>query len=319
MMLERARQILGMEAEAILAMGRRLDEGFERAVELLFSCRGRVVVTGIGKSGMIGRKIAATLASTGAPAFFLHPAEGSHGDLGMVTRQDVVMVLSNSGETWEVLTLLPVFRRLGVPLISLTGNLDSTLARTSDVVLDIAVEREACPMGLAPTSSTTAALAMGDALAVCLLEKRDFGPEQFAFFHPGGSLGRKLLVRVADRMHTGTRIPQVGARDAVRDVLFEMTAKRFGMTGVVDEAGHLIGVITDGDLRRLLERDRDPLNRVAEEIMTRDPKVITADALAVEATRMMENLKITSLFVLNEDRMPQGVIHLHDLLEAGLM
>ncbi|GAB0056289.1 Arabinose 5-phosphate isomerase KdsD [Candidatus Magnetaquicoccaceae bacterium FCR-1] len=319
MMLERAREVLGIEAEAILAMGNRLDAGFERAVETLHACRGRIVVTGIGKSGMIGRKIAATLASTGAPAFFLHPAEGSHGDLGMVTRQDVVMILSNSGETGEVLALLPVFRRLGVPLIALVGKPESTLARMSDVALDIGVEREACPMGLAPTSSTTAALAMGDALAVCLLEKRDFGPEQFAFLHPGGSLGRRLLVRVADQMHTGVRIPQVSEQVSVRDALIEMTAKRFGMTGVVDERGRLTGVITDGDLRRLMERDADPLNRVTGEIMTRDPKVIAAEALAVEATRLMERLKITSLFVLSEEQVPVGVIHLHDLLEAGLM
>lgn len=318
-MLERAREVLGIEAEAILAMGNRLDAGFERAVETLHACRGRIVVTGIGKSGMIGRKIAATLASTGAPAFFLHPAEGSHGDLGMVTRQDVVMILSNSGETGEVLALLPVFRRLGVPLIALVGKPESTLARMSDVALDIGVEREACPMGLAPTSSTTAALAMGDALAVCLLEKRDFGPEQFAFLHPGGSLGRRLLVRVADQMHTGVRIPQVSEQVSVRDALIEMTAKRFGMTGVVDERGRLTGVITDGDLRRLMERDADPLNRVTGEIMTRDPKVIAAEALAVEATRLMERLKITSLFVLSEEQVPVGVIHLHDLLEAGLM
>ncbi|MBF0339517.1 MAG: KpsF/GutQ family sugar-phosphate isomerase [Magnetococcales bacterium] len=318
-MLERARGVLGMEAEAILAMAERLDEGFVRAVELMFACRGRVVVSGIGKSGMIGRKIAATLASTGAPALFLHPAEGSHGDLGMVTRQDVVMLLSNSGETWEVLALLPVFKRLGVPLIALTGRLDSTLGRSSDVALDIGVAREACPMGLAPTSSTTAALAMGDALAVCLLEKREFGPEQFAFLHPGGSLGRRLLVRVADRMHTGARIPRVRESDPVQNALFEMTAKRFGMTGVVDAEGRLTGVITDGDLRRLLEREKDPLNRLAGEIMTRHPKVIAADALAAEAVRVMETLKITSLLVVSGEQIPTGVIHLHDLLEAGLL
>ncbi|MBF0627088.1 MAG: KpsF/GutQ family sugar-phosphate isomerase [Magnetococcales bacterium] len=317
-MLERARQVLGMEAEAILAMAARLDERFGQAVELLLACRGRVVVTGIGKSGMIGRKIAATLASTGAPALFLHPAEGSHGDLGMVTRQDVVLLLSNSGETGEVLGLLPVFKRLGVPLIALTGRMESTLARMSDVALDIGVEREACPMGLAPTSSTTAALAMGDALAVCLLEKRQFGPEQFALLHPGGSLGRKLLVRVADRMHTGARIPLVRKEETVRSALFEMTAKRFGMTGVADETGRLVGIITDGDLRRLLERDPDPLNRLAGAIMTLNPKVIAAEALAAEATRIMEQAKITALFVVTPEQRPLGVIHLHDLLEAGL-
>ncbi|MBF0214292.1 MAG: KpsF/GutQ family sugar-phosphate isomerase [Magnetococcales bacterium] len=318
-MLERARAVLELEAEAILAMAGRLDARFGQAVELLYHCRGRVVVTGMGKSGMIGRKMAATLASTGAPAFFLHPAEGSHGDLGMVTGQDVVILLSNSGETGEVLGLLPVFKRLGVKLIALTGRIDSTLARMSDVCLDIGVAREACPMGLAPTSSTTAALAMGDALAVCLLEKRNFGPEQFAFLHPGGSLGRKLLVRVADRMHTGSRIPLVREGDAMRNALFEMTAKRFGMTGVVDDDGHLTGVITDGDLRRLLEREVDPLRRVAREIMTPHPKVIGAEALAAEAARLMETAKITGLFVVGETNEPVGVIHLHDLLEAGLM
>ncbi|MBF0191102.1 MAG: KpsF/GutQ family sugar-phosphate isomerase [Magnetococcales bacterium] len=318
-MLERARQVLGLEAEAILAMAARLDQRFPEAVERLHACRGRVVVSGIGKSGMIGRKIAATLASTGAPALFLHPAEGSHGDLGMVTRADVVVLISNSGETWEVLGLLPVFKRLGVPLIAMTGRMDSTLARMSDVVLDIGVSREACPMGLAPTSSTTAALAMGDALAVCLLEKRHFSPEQFAFLHPGGSLGRRLLVRVSDRMHTGAKIPCVKEADTVRDALFEMTAKRLGMTGVLDEAGRLTGVITDGDLRRLLEREEDLLKRVAGEVMTRNPKVIAGDALAAEAARVMETAKITGLFVVTPERIPEGVIHLHDLLEAGLM
>ncbi|MBF0614575.1 MAG: KpsF/GutQ family sugar-phosphate isomerase [Magnetococcales bacterium] len=319
LMLERARRVLAMEAEAIMAMANRLDGRFEQAVTLLFACRGRIVVTGIGKSGMIGRKIAATLASTGAPAFFLHPAEGSHGDLGMVTCQDVILLLSNSGETGEVLGLLPVFKRLGVPMIALTGRLDSTLGRMSDVVLDIRVEREACPMDLAPTSSTTAALAMGDALAVCLLEKRQFGPEQFALLHPGGSLGRKLLVRVADRMHTGERIPCVSEEDSVRQALFEMTAKRFGMTGVLDDRGRLSGVLTDGDLRRLLEQDANPLERRVGEVMTRAPKVIAADALAAEAARIMERSKITGLFVVSLERTPIGVIHLHDLLEAGLM
>ncbi|MEO5331865.1 MAG: KpsF/GutQ family sugar-phosphate isomerase [Magnetococcus sp. YQC-5] len=318
-MLDRARTILRLEAEAILAMANRLDASFPKAVNLLYECTGRVVVTGIGKSGMIGRKIAATLASVGAPAFFLHPAEGSHGDLGMVTRQDVVMLLSNSGETGEVIALLPVFKRLGVLLLALTGRKESTLARMSDVVLDIAVEREACPMGLAPTCSTTAALAMGDALAVSLLEKRNFGPEQFAFLHPGGSLGKKLLIRVSDRMHTGERIPCVGEASPVRDALFEMTAKRFGMTGVVNETGRLTGIITDGDLRRRLEQDKDLLTRLAGEIMTHAPKTIGAAALAVEAVRKMEEAKITSLFVVAEDMKPKGVIHLHDLLEAGLM
>ncbi|MEO5363351.1 MAG: KpsF/GutQ family sugar-phosphate isomerase [Magnetococcus sp. DMHC-8] len=324
-MLERAKQTLLLEADAIRAMAERLDERLVQAVELLENCQGRVVVTGMGKSGIVGMKIAATLASTGTPAFFLHPAEGSHGDVGMVTRRDVVMAISNSGETAELITLLPTLTFLGVPIIGLVGRLQSTLARISTVALDVTVEREACPLGLAPTCSTTAALAMGDALAVALLEKRQLSPEQFALFHPGGALGRKLLLRAVDLMHTGSKIPLVSSDDTMRKAVLEMTAKRLGITGVTDATGGLAGIITDGDLRRWLERGilapnaPDMLSRTAGEVMTGNPKTIVATALAVEALRIMEENKITCLFVGDSGQPPVGVIHLHDILGAGLL
>lgn len=322
-MLEQAQKTLRMEAQAIERLADRLDVTFEDSIKLMASCKGRIVVTGMGKSGLVGQKIAATLSSTGTPAFFLHPAEGSHGDLGMVTPRDVVITISNSGETQEVIALLPVFKRMGVPMIAMVGGANSTLAKMSDVFLDVSVEKEACPLGLAPTCSTTAALAMGDALAVTLLEQRGFSPEQFAFFHPGGSLGKKLLLRVADRMHSGEHIPMVKESDLVRDAMLEMTAKRFGMTGVANSDGKLVGILTDGDLRRNLERESDLLNMQISEIMTKNPATISEEALAVEAVKKMEELKITSLFVLggsqDADQELVGVIHLHDLLQAGLM
>ncbi|MBF0154758.1 MAG: KpsF/GutQ family sugar-phosphate isomerase [Magnetococcales bacterium] len=318
-MLDQARQTLRLEAEEILAAAQRLDERFVRSVEILDACEGRVVVTGMGKSGLIGKKIAATLASTGTPAFFLHPAEGRHGDVGMLTNRDVLLALSNSGDTWEVVALLPVIKRLGIPLLALVGRVDSTLARESSLFLDVSVRREACPLNLAPTSSTTVALAMGDALAVALLRKRGFGPEQFAERHPGGALGKRLLLRVTDLMHQGERIPLANADATVRDALFEMTSKRFGMTGVCDATGGLCGVITDGDIRRWLERDEQLLQRRAGEIMTPHPKSIGSEALAAEAVKIMEEKKITSLFVRDGSGSLVGVIHLHDLLQAGLM
>ncbi|MBF0147409.1 MAG: KpsF/GutQ family sugar-phosphate isomerase [Magnetococcales bacterium] len=328
-MLDTARRTLSLEARAIDTMAARLDERFVRAVELLHDCRGRVVVTGMGKSGLIGQKIAATLSSTGTPSFYLHPAEGSHGDLGMLTRQDCIIALSNSGETVELIAIMPVIKRLGITLIGLLGRMDSTLARMSDLVLDVSVEREACPLGLAPTSSTTAALAMGDALAVSLLEKRGFNAEQFALFHPGGNLGKRLLLTVKDLMHTGSRIPLVAEHENGREAILEMTEKRFGMTGVINSKRQLVGIITDGDLRRHLERGNALLTQQAGELMTPQPKTIAPDALAVEALRKMEEKKITSLFVRPErdHRNPDpidcdtvvGVIHLHDLLQAGLM
>ena len=317
-LLVQAKSALRLEAQAILEMAERLDEQFCRAIGMILDCRGRVIVTGMGKSGLIGRKIAATLSSTGTPAFFLHPAEGSHGDIGMIAKQDLMVVLSNSGETCEVVAILPVVKRLGIPLIAILGRCDSTLARLSDVILDVSVAREACPMGLAPTCSTTAALAMGDALAVVLLERRHFKPEQFAMLHPGGTIGRRLLLRVADVMHVGQAIPVVQANDSVRKALMEMTSKRLGMTGVLDEQGLLIGIVTDGDLRRYLERDDHLLSRMVLEIMTTHPKKITQEALAVEALHRMEESKITTLFVVDPIGKLTGVIHLHDLLSAGL-
>lgn len=321
-MLDGARRTLDLEARAIDAVASRLDERYIQAVDLIHACRGRVVVTGMGKSGLIGQKIAATLSSTGTPSFFLHPADGSHGDLGMLTRQDCAIVLSNSGETAEVVAIIPVIKRLGLPLIGLLGRMDSTLARVSDVVLDVSVSQEACPLGLAPTSSTTAALAMGDALAVSLLEKRGFNAEQFALFHPGGNLGKRLLLKVKDLMHIGPRIPLVSDQGSAQDAIFEMTAKRFGMTGVIDHRGELVGIITDGDLRRHLEDGHTLLSKKAGELMTLRPKTISTDALAVEALRKMEEKKITSLFVHQDESASGrvlGVIHLHDLLQAGLM
>ncbi|MBF0162317.1 MAG: KpsF/GutQ family sugar-phosphate isomerase [Magnetococcales bacterium] len=324
-MLERAKQTLLLESAAIQALADRLDDRFVQAIQYLEECQGRVVVTGMGKSGIIGMKIAATLASTGTPSFFLHPAEGSHGDIGMVTRRDVLLVLSNSGETAELLALLPTLKYFGVPIISLVGRMNSTLARISTVALDVAVEREACPLGLAPTCSTTAALAMGDALAVALLEKRQLSPEQFALFHPGGVLGKKLLLRVSDLMHTGSDMPLVPAGATLQSTILEMTAKRLGMTGVVDDRGCLVGIVTDGDLRRWLEREALTTGygglpaRTAEGVMTRQPKGIAAQALAVEALRVMEEKKITSLFVGDSGMPPVGVLHLHDLLGAGLL
>ncbi|MBF0370550.1 MAG: KpsF/GutQ family sugar-phosphate isomerase [Magnetococcales bacterium] len=317
-MLEQAKNTLRLEAQSILAMAERLDERFLRAVEILFACRGRVVVTGMGKSGLIGAKLAATLASTGTPAFFLHPAEGSHGDIGMVTNRDVVIALSNSGETWEVNALLPVIKRLGVPLIGLVGHIHSTLGRMSEVALDVSVAQEACPLGLAPTCSTTAALAMGDALAVSLLERREFRSDQFALLHPGGSLGKRLLLRVADVMHEKEKIPLVDQAATMHQAILVMTAKRFGMTGVTNGHDRVVGIITDGDLRRGLEGGEALLSKQARELMTPDPKTINPEALAVEAVKSMEESRITSLFVMDQDKLV-GLIHLHDLLAAGLM
>lgn len=317
-LLERARETLRAEAGAVLALLERLDGRFVRAVELLYACRGRVVVTGMGKSGLIGKKLAATLSSTGTPAVFLHPAEGVHGDLGMVTREDAVIMLSNSGETAEVVATIPVVKRLGVPLVSLVGRMGSTLARLSDVALDVSVEREACPLNLAPTSSTAAALAMGDALAMALLEKRHFGPEEFALLHPGGNLGRRLLLRVGEVMHRDGQVPLVDEGVSVREALLEMSAKRLGMTGVRSGSGELVGIITDGDIRRRLERDGELLVRRAGEVMSPRPRWIGVHALAAEALRHMEEHKITSLFVKDGEGHLVGAVHLHDLLAAGL-
>lgn len=320
MILEEAKKVIRIEAEALLALADAINGEFERAVALILATSGRVVVTGMGKSGLIGQKIASTMASTGTPAFFLHPAEGIHGDLGMIMKGDVVIALSNSGETEEVVRILPVIRRLGASLIAMTGNPDSTLAKTGDVFLDVSVKEEACPLGLAPTASTTAALAMGDALAVALLLQRGFRAEDFALFHPGGALGKKLILKVEDLMHSGAAVPLVTADTLMREALFTITAKRLGITGVTDADGALTGVITDGDLRRALEKGIDIMNCKAGDLMTRRPKRIARTELAARALQQMEQYAITSLFVFDDDNdtRPVGVIHLHDLLKAGI-
>jgi len=323
MSIEQAKKVLRIEADAVARLIDRLDSNFDRAVDLIMGCKGRVVVTGMGKSGHIGNKIAATLASTGTPALFLHPAEGIHGDLGMVTKGDIVIALSNSGETEELSRMLPSLKRIGIRIIALTGNTESTLARNSDVVIDVGVKEEACPLGLAPTASTTATLAMGDALAVVLLDRRGFKEEDFACYHPGGSLGKRLLLHVRDIMHTGDAIPKVSAESLVKEAIYEISSKKMGVTSVLDKAGKLLGVISDGDLRRWMERTEKTgenlLAKRAREIMTSNPKVIGKDALAAEAVAIMESNSITCLLILDNDNRPEGVIHLHDLLKAGVV
>jgi arabinose-5-phosphate isomerase len=317
--LQRAKEVLNIEAEGIRSLVDNLNDSFVRAVQLLQDCSGKVVVTGVGKSGLICRKIAATFSSTGTPSLFLHAADGVHGDLGMVMKGDVVLAVSNSGETEEILKLLPHLKLHGLKLIVMTGKPESTLARAGDVVLHVGVKEEACPLGLAPTASTTAALAMGDALAILLLEKRGFREEDFAIRHPGGILGRKLLLRVEDLMHRGDQIPSVGEETPMREALFEITSKRLGVTGVVNPQGQLVGVITDGDLRRGLEKKLDIFTLKAKDLMTRNPKTIAADTLAAEAVAVMEQFSITSLFVDGGGDGPLGVVHLHDLVKAGIV
>ncbi len=314
-----ARRTLDIERDAIAALGGRIGPEFASACSLLLACKGRVVVTGMGKSGHIGGKIAATLASTGTPAFFVHPGEASHGDLGMVTRSDVVIAISNSGETAEVLTILPIIKRLGVPLIAMTGRPGSTLAKVGDAHLDVSVEQEACPLNLAPTASTTATLAMGDALAVALLEARGFTPEDFAFSHPGGALGRRLLLTVESLMQKGERLPQVAASVPLTTALLEMTRKGLGMTAVTDQAGVVQGVFTDGDLRRVLDAGADVRTVSVGAVMTQGGKRITGSALAAEAVQKMEAGKITALMVCDDAGKLIGVIHLQDLLRAGVV
>jgi arabinose-5-phosphate isomerase len=322
-MKEQAKRVLQIEADAVAALINRIDERFEQAVDMILDSKGRVVVTGMGKSGLIGKKIAATLASTGTPALFLHPAEGIHGDLGMVTRGDTVIALSNSGETEEIARMLPSLKRLGIKIIALTGNADSTLAKNSDVVIDVGVKEEACPLGLAPTASTTATLAMGDAIAVALLDKRGFREEDFACFHPGGTLGKRLLLRVRDLMHTGDAIPVVSEATLIKDAIYEISSKKMGVTSVLDDTGKLVGVISDGDLRRWMERTEKTgenlLAKKAKDIMTKNPKVTNREALAAEAVAIMERNSITCLIVTDRDAKPEGVIHLHDLLKAGVV
>ncbi len=314
-----ARRVLQIEARAVSDLAGRIDEAFTQACALVLACQGRVVVTGMGKSGHIGSKVAATLASTGTPAFFVHPGEASHGDLGMITRTDLVIAISNSGETGEIVTILPLLKRLGVPLITMTGAPRSTLAGAASVVLDVGVAEEACPLNLAPTASTTAALAMGDALAVALLESRGFTREDFALSHPGGILGRRLLLRVADVMHTGNAVPRIGPDALLSEGLVEMTRKSLGMTAVVDADNRLLGIFTDGDLRRAMDHTVDIHHTPMRTVMTAGCKTIGPTALAAEAVHIMEQFKITALPVVDDTNVTVGALNVHNLLRAGVM
>ena len=318
-LLALARQVLDIEADALRALSTRLDAGFADAVQLILACRGRVVVSGMGKSGHVGSKIAATLASTGTPAFFMHPGEASHGDLGMIAPEDVVLALSNSGESNEIVSIVPLIKRRGAKLIAMTGNPGSTMAREADVHLNAAVDKEACPLNLAPTASTTAALALGDALAVALLDARGFSADDFARTHPGGSLGRRLLVHVRDVMHAGEDLPKVDRDASLKAALFEMTQKGLGMTAVVEADGKVAGLFTDGDLRRALEHTIDLQQAKIADLMTRNPKTIRADELAVAAVEKMDTLKINGLLVVDTDHILVGALNMHDLLKAGVV
>ena len=317
MIINRAKETLRIEAEAIIALIDRIDDNFVEAINLIDNCKGRLIVVGIGKSGIIGKKIAATLTSIGISSFFLHAAEAIHGDLGMIGKNDVVFGISNSGETDEVLALIPIIRRFGVPFIALTGNPSSTLARESDVSLDVSIKEEACPLGIVPTASTTATLAMGDAIAMALLDKRNVTEKDFAQFHPGGSLGKRLLLKVEDMMHTGKEIPVVRDNALLSDVVLEITSKKMGMTVVIDKQEKVLGIVTDGDLRRHFTGENIK-NLHACEVMTTNPKVIDKTELAASAVQVMESNKITSILVLKENEKVEGVIHLHDLLQRGL-
>lgn len=318
--LDIAKRVLKTEAEAIYALIEKLGSNFEKAVAIIYESKGRVVVTGMGKSGLVGKKIAATLASTGTPAFFLHPAEAGHGDLGMVTSDDVIIAISNSGETEEIVGLIPFLKRFNLLLISITGNPESTLSREADVTLDVSVKEEACPLGIVPTASTTATLAMGDALAVALLMKRGLKEEDFAFFHPGGSIGKKLLIKVKDLMHRGDAIPQVFLGTPMSRTVIEMSSKRLGHTLVMDNNGKVAGIVTDGDLRRGIEKWGGKLFELtAEEVMARNPKTVSEEELAAKALSIMESYSITTLVVPDGDGRAIGIIHLHDILKQGII
>jgi len=319
MIREKAKEVIRKEAEAVAHLEKKIDENFVKAVELILKSKGRVIVTGIGKSGIIGKKIAATLTSTGTASFFLHPTEGIHGDLGMVRKNDVVIAITKSGGTDEVYQLIPLFKRLGVPIITFTGNPNSPVAEKSDLVIDVSGDQEACSNNLVPTSSTTAALVMGDALAVALLDERNFSPEDFALLHPGGHLGRKLLLKVSDIMHTGDEIPVVSEETDMKQVILEMTSKRFGTTAVVNGKGELVGIFTDGDLRRLVERTDEIFSLKAKQVMSENPKTIDGEELAAKALNLMESYAITSLIITNGKREPVGIVHLHDILKAGVV
>ncbi|MGE8294370.1 MAG: KpsF/GutQ family sugar-phosphate isomerase [Pseudomonas sp.] len=318
-LIDSAQRTIRLELEAVQELLPRINADFIKACELILNCKGRVVVVGMGKSGHIGNKIAATLASTGTTAFFVHPAEASHGDMGMITRDDIVLALSNSGSTAEIITLLPLIKRLGIRLISMTGNPDSPLAKAAEVNLDARVSQEACPLNLAPTSSTTASLVLGDALAIALLEARGFTAEDFAFSHPGGALGRRLLLKVENVMHQGDALPRVRRGTSLREALLEMTQKGLGMTVVLEEDGRLAGIFTDGDLRRTLDKGIDVRQALIDEVMTPRGKTARADMLAAEALKIMEDHKINALVVVDEQNNPVGALNMHDLLRAGVM
>jgi len=317
--IESARRTIEMEAQAVGELSQRINTTFTLACEVILACRGRVIVTGMGKSGHIGSKIAATLASTGTPAFFVHPGEASHGDLGMITKDDVVIGISNSGNTAELVTIIPLIKRLGIPMISMTGDPNSQLATASHANLDVSVSAEACPLNLAPTTSTTVTLAMGDALAIALLESRGFSAEDFAFSHPGGALGRKLLLKVSDIMHKGHELPRVKPDVPLQNALLEMTEKGFGMTTVVNTDGKLLGVFTDGDLRRVIDTQVNFSSVTIEEVMSANPKTISHNLLAAEALSIMETSSITALVVEDENHHPIGIVHMHDILRAGVV
>ena len=310
--------VIETEAQAVFELTQRIDARFEKACELLLACKGRIVVTGMGKSGHIANKLAATFSSTGSPAFFMHPGEASHGDLGMITRQDTVVAISHSGNTVEIVTILPLLKRLEVPLITLTGNVESILAKSADVNLDVSIKQEACPLGLAPTTSTTVSLVMGDALAIALLQARGFSAEDFALSHPGGALGKKLLLRIDDLCHKGDQLPLTNEKATISEALIEVTDKKLGMTCVVDNQGYLVGVYTDGDVRRTLTRQYDINTTQLKEVMTRNCRTIHMGMLAAEALAIMQKFSITSLVVVDDKNRPYAVLHLHDLLRAGV-
>ncbi|MDD3014329.1 MAG: KpsF/GutQ family sugar-phosphate isomerase [Candidatus Gastranaerophilales bacterium] len=313
-----AKEVFEIESSSITKLVERLGEPFLKALDLLYRCKGRVIVTGMGKSGLIGKKIAATFSSTGTPSFYLHPAESTHGDSGVITKEDVVLAISYSGETAELLQLLPLIKRFDIKLIALTGRLNSTLSQKSDMTLDISVEKEACPLGLAPTASTTVTLAMGDALALCLLKKRGFTPEDFLVFHPSGSLGKSLLYKVEDLMISGKDMPLVRINDRFQEAIVEISDKKIGITIVVNNEGKTQGILTDGDIRRTIMKYKDISTLTVKDVMTVNPKIIEKDALAAKALQIMEKFSITSIIINNENGAPEGIVHIHDLLKAGV-
>jgi arabinose-5-phosphate isomerase len=316
--IEKAKNVIRIEADAVSKLESRINSSFVEAVETIYKSKGRTIVTGMGKSGIIARKIVATMNSTGTPAIFLHASDAVHGDLGIVRKEDVVVCISKSGDTSEVQQLIPMFKRIGVPIISLVGNINSKLAQSSDIVLDASVTEEACPLDLAPTASTAVSLALGDALALALLDQREFSVEEFAMYHPGGNLGKRLILKIEEIMVSGDSVPRVKISTPLKDVIIEITSKRLGATCVVGEDGKLKGVVTDGDLRRMLQKTTDVANLTAESVMTKNPKVIRNHSLAAIAIQEMESFNITQLIVVDESYKPVGMVHLHDLVKAGL-